>query len=603
MSHLAVILTRFCMHSACCTCLVDFSLSIAYDYVYRIDRNDMSNDKKNAVKRASYRLSFKAVKGANGTYTVSTIHRDGKGNQVSIDKKDNTLKVFLDSIFGKAVEDTLTSFINDDDGRINETVKAMFDIAGIGIDRPGKAHNHDLDWFQHCETPEAKAEAIGNLEAFTDCLPDVLRQVSIEPIYGNPAYDSNETREAELVAPIHILERTRQRDLMEDLILTARDRIHSMANEVDRRRYARWFMGHLIGGSLSFISHKHDDPDRLDDGTGNLCTPDSAFMADFMIGAMDTPDWYGDWVLTALLLNITNVSSDSIEDLLDPDNVLAFEKLENCKVNIGFALATRPSSIDLTTALSMLPKMKTRVEDWIGKDEYVDTHSPVFETWDVLTHDWDETIMFNVPKIRYYSHDKYSMVPIAYGQAAVRMLEDRKVDPDKVVGLFRSIVPDPIQGDSEVTEFRRRFSQTVIHKLWDIMASVYYLSVNTADGGYMRAMVWLVNLYAGLLDHSPVEIYHTSEDGKADLAYYRFPKLTSDMLLKIVEYYDDGMPMSFIMETILASIAAEDDDKLYCYEDVHIENLKGDSPFARKDPACNEVYLISSNGNTEEDLC
>lgn len=549
----------------------------------------MSNAKKNVVKRASYRLSFKAVKSTDGDYTVSTIHMDDKGNQVPIDKKDNTLKVFLGSIFGKAVEDALASFINDDDGRINETVKAMFDIAGIGIDRPGKAHNHDLDWFQHCGTPEAKAEAIGNLEAFTDCLPDVLRQVSIEPIYGNPAYDSNETREAELVAPILILERTRQRDLMEDLILTARDRIHDMANEVNRRRYARWFMGHLIGGSLFFISHKHDDPDRLDDGTGNpLCAPDSAFMADFMIGAMDTTDWYGDWVLTALLLNITNASSDSIEDLLDPDNVLAFERIErNSWLNIGFALYTRPESMDLRTALSILPNRKIGIENLV-RNRRVPGYGLVFETWEALTHDWEGT-MFNVVMAKPHTWAKYYTISMTYSHAAAMMSEDRNVDPDKVVELFESYVPKPIHGNPAITQFRNgnKNNARATYSLWYLMNNLDDLSIRTRDIGYMEAFAWLVNLYANLLGHSEVSNWGT----------YKCPLLTSDMLPKAVAYYNDGLPFSFIVESLLALIAVRNDDELHYYVNVFIDNKNDDeSIFLRHSTNNdNETYIISSN--------
>lgn len=548
----------------------------------------MSNDKKNAVKRASYRLSFKAVRNTNGSYTVSTIHMDDKGNQVPIDKKDNTLKVFLGSIFGKDVEDALTSFINDEDGRVNETVKAMFDIAGIGIDRPGKNHNHDLDWFQHCGTPEAKAEAISNLDAFTDCLPGVLRQVSIEYIYGNPAYDSNETREAELVAPILILERTRQRDLMEDLILTARDRVHSMTNGTERRRYARWFMGHLIGGSLFFISHKHDNPDRLDVKGNTLCAPDNALMADFMIGAMDTPDWHGDLFLTVLLLNITNAHSDSIEELLDPENVLAFERIErNSWLNIGFALYTRPESMDLKTALSILPNRKTGIENWIRKKR-VPGYGLVFETWEALTHDWDGTI-FNVVMAKPHTETKYYITSVTYSHAAAMMSDDRNVDPDKVVELFESYVPKPIHGNPAITQFRNgnKNNARATYSLWYLMNNLDDLSIRTRDIGYMEAFAWLVNLYANLLDHSEVSNWGT----------YKCPLLTSDMLPKAVAYYNDGLPFSFIVENLLALIAVRNDDELHFYVDVFIDNKNDDeSIFPRHSTNNdNDTYIISSN--------
>lgn len=543
-----------------------------------------------------HHLVLDLSRNADDKYRVSVIRIDHDGNKYPLsveddDEDEDTVKEFLNTRLNKVIVGSLESFINDDDKRIDDTVDTMLDLARICISyRPD-----DMDDL-HCSTVSDRAEVIRNLDSFYDCLPIPLKETLFNPVNSKTKYIyHNGSTEVTLAAPICVLECWKDNGMFRSAVLTAMRNAKAIGDGRKRLHYAEWFMEHLLGGSMFFLEHHHDNPEAFDSNR--------AFITDFMIGGVDYASWYDDLYSGIRSLDIEDTYEDSIEDLLDPDNALAFEKLENCEVNIGFALATRPSSIGLADALSMLPKMKTRVEEWLGKDEYVDTHSPVFETWDVLTHDWDEATMFNVPKIRYLSHDKCSMVPIAYGQSAVRMLEDRKVDPDKVVGLFRSIVPDPIQGDSELTEFRRRFSHMVVHELWDIMASVYYLSVNTSDSGYMRAMVWLVNLYAGLLDHSPVEIYHTSENGKADLAYYRCPKLTSDMLPKIVEYYDDGMPMSFIMETILASMAAEDDDKLYCYEDVHIENLKGDSPFARKDPACNEVYLISSNGNTEEDLC
>lgn len=541
-----------------------------------------------------YSASFSVDKDTDGKYRVALVRMDSEGNKHPLsveddDKNEDTVKEFLNTRLSDVITDSIESFINDDDKRIDDTVDSMLDLVRISMSCKPDGMD-DL----HCSTATDRAEVIRNLDSLWNSLPMTLKETNDNPVNRNQIFNNHMTVTA-LAASICVLECWKDNGLFRLAILTAMRNAKAIGDGRRFNYYVEWFMEHLLGGSMFFLEHHHDNPEAFDSNR--------AFITDFMIGGVDYASWYDDLYSGIISLDIEDTYEDSIEDLLDPDNALAFEKLENCKVNIGFALATRPSSIGLADALAMLPKMKTRVEEWLGKDEYVNTHSPVFETWDVLAHDWDEATMFNIPKIRYYSNDKYSMVPIAYGQSAVRMLDTGKVDPDKVVGLFRSIVPDPIHGDSEVTEFRRRFSQTVVHKLWAIIASAYYLSVNTSDSGYMRAMVWLVNLYARLLDHSPVEIYHNSEDGKADLAYYRCPKLTFDMLPKIVKYYDDGMPMSFIMETLLASIATEDDDELYCYEDVHIENMKGDSPFARRDPACNETYLISSNDNTEESLC
>jgi len=546
------------------------------------------------MRNCIHRLVLDLSRNADDKYGVSVIRIDHDGNKYPLgveddDEDESTVKEFINTRLSDIITDSIESFINEDDRMIDDTVDIMLDLARTCIDyRPDGMD--DL----HCATVSDRAEVIRNLGSFWNILPMALKETIFNPVNNKCVYN-NGSVEVMLAVPICVLECWKDNGLFRSAVLMAMRNAKTIDDGRKRRHYVDWFMGHLFGGSMFFLEHYHDNPEAFDSNR--------AFITDFMIGSVDYARWYDDLYSGIRNLDIEDTYEDSIEDLLDPDNALAFDKLEDCKVNIGFALATRPSSIDLPTALSMLPKMKTKVEDWISKDEYVNTHSPVFETWDVLAHDWDEATMFNVPKIRYHSHDKYSMVPIAYGQAAVRMLEARKVDSDKVVGLFRSIVPDPIQGDSEVTEFRNHFSQMVVHKLWDIMVSVYYLSVNTSDNGYIRAMVWLVNLYAGLLDHSPFVFYHTNDNGKADMAYYSCPKLTSDMLPRIVEYYDDGMPMSFIMETLLASIAAKDDDGLYCYENVRIENRKNESPFARKDPACNdnEVYLLSSNGYTKDE--
>jgi len=336
----------------------------------------------------------------------------------------------------------------------------------------------------------------------------------------------------------------------------------------------------------------HDDHDRINDGKGNpLCTPDNAFMADFMIGAMDTPGWYIDLVFAVLWLNITDAHSDSIEELLDPENVLAFERIEqNSWFNIGFALYTRPESMDLRTALSILPNRKTGIEDWIRKRRASD-YGPVFETWAALTHDWDGT-MFNVVMAKPHTWKKYYTKPLIYSHAAAIMFEYRNVDPDKVVELFESYVPNPIHGNPIITQFRNRNNNkhysNMSYSLWYLMKNIGDLSIRTRDIGYMEAFAWLVNLYANLLDHSEV----------SNWGVYKCPLLTSDMLPQAVAYYNDGLPFSFIIENLLALIAARNDDELHFYDDVFIDNKNnGESIFPRHSTKWDddETYLISSN--------
>ena len=76
------------------------------------------------------------------------------------------------------------------------------------------------------------------------------------------------------------------------------------------------------------------------------------------------------------------------------------------------------------------------------------------------------------------------------------------------------------------------------------------------------------------------------------------PQLTVDMLPQAVDLYDRGMPWSFIIETLMALIAARNDDELYYYDTIIIENEDDDeSIFPIKDPEnhLGETYTLVSN--------
>jgi len=171
------------------------------------------------------------------------------------------------------------------------------------------------------------------------------------------------------------------------------------------------------------------------------------------------------------------------------------------------------------------------------------------------------------------------------------MSEDRNVNPDKVVELFESYVPNPIQGNPIITRFRngnKKHNASAKYSLWYLMRNIVNLSIRTRDIGYMEAFAWLVNLYANLLDHSEV----------SNWGVYKCPLLTSDMLPKAVAYYNDGLPFSFIVENLLALIAARNDDELHFYVNVFIDNKNDvESIFPRHSTKWDddETYIISSN--------
>lgn len=548
-------------------------------------------------KRKQYRLSFPVDNTDEGHYKVSALFRNSKGERF-FTNDDRTIRALVLSVFRPKIirleGSALSTFINEDNADIDEAVEAMFELARLCID--GSRNHSDLEC--DCGTAAARANLIDNLDSFTGCLPGILRQPVLVCSSGkwrnddHTTYDNNELREVELAAPICVLEHDeRARDLVMETILTARNNALSITDRDDQRRYSRWFMGHLVGGSLLFIDHKHGGKkkyDRLDNPSFN---PSRAFITDFMIGPLDYVWWYDDLSMSVWMMDIGDVYEDGIEDLLDPGNALAFEELEqSSRVNVGFALATRPSSIGLAAALSKLPNMKNRVENWLNEYRNVGIHGLVFETWDVLDHDWDKDTMFNIIRTKPSTLVRYSDIPTVYTQAAVNVLDGSHVDPDKVVEIFRSIVPDPIHGSPEMTMLRRMTKRKadVKYSLWSILYAIGIFVLNRFQGfEYMEALAWLVNLYAHLLDRSSVD----GED-------YVCPQLTVDMLPQAVDLYDRGMPWSFIIETLMALIAARNDDELYYYDTIIIENEDNDeSIFPIKDPEnhLGETYTLVSN--------
>lgn len=548
-------------------------------------------------KRKQYRLSFPVDNTDEGHYKVSALFRNSKGERF-FTNDDRTIRALVLSVFRPKIirleGSALSTFINEDNADIDEAVEAMFELARLCID--GSRNHSDLEC--DCGTAAARANLIDNLDSFTGCLPGILRQPVLVCSSGkwrnddHTTYDNNELREVELAAPICVLEHDeRARDLVMETILTARNNALSITDRDNQRRYARWFMGHLVGGSLLFIDHKHGGKkkyDRLDNPSFN---PSRAFITDFMIGPLDYVWWYDDLSMSVWMMDIGDVYEDGVEDLLDPGNALAFEELEqSSRVNVGFALATRPSSIGLAAALSKLPNMKNRVENWLNEYRNVGIHGLVFETWDVLDHDWDKDTMFNIIRTKPSTLVRYSDIPTVYTQAAVNVLDGSHVDPDKVVEIFRSIVPDPIHGSPEMTMLRRMTKRKadVKYSLWSILYAIGIFVLNRFQGfEYMEALAWLVNLYAHLLDRSSVD----GED-------YVCPQLTVDMLPQAVDLYDRGMPWSFIIETLMALIAARNDDELYYYDTIIIENEDNDeSIFPIKDPEnhLGETYTLVSN--------
>lgn len=236
---------------------------------------------------------------------------------------------------------------------------------------------------------------------------------------------------------------------------------------------------------------------------------------------------------------------DEPEDLLAPDVVLPIKNIEYPWFNPYFALMTRPDGLDIHEAVARIPSLNGKVSGIIRSDDFIGSEEgDDFFTWSVLDHDWDS---IDLPLANQRTESSY---------AAVLALEDREVKPDRVRKLIELFFPSKAE-DSEFDDMNRQIhagpAKADDNELDSIQDIVKNTAFNHGDMDLLKAWEWLKDLVL----HLATEI-NKNEDNEEKLGfhvddefYYRV-SISRELLMNVLDHYNEGLPWSFIIETAKA---------------------------------------------------
>lgn len=220
----------------------------------------------------------------------------------------------------------------------------------------------------------------------------------------------------------------------------------------------------------------------------------------------------------------------SVAEVMSPRVVLAIKDME--KFNPEFALATRPAHMDMGEALNRLQVMNARARPLISIGTgYLDF---AFLTWRTLTHDWsqDESMFLNGG--------------VEYAHAATIMVEDRKVDREKV-GMIVDMLFPRATGNAEFDMMNRKVhGSSLSTSSADLRKTLTDIAYRFSDMELLKALAWFNELVMRMTSGSDSnQDYHVA--------------VSREMIQSALSHYNDGLPWTFIIETAKATKLPESD--------------------------------------------
>ena len=237
----------------------------------------------------------------------------------------------------------------------------------------------------------------------------------------------------------------------------------------------------------------------------------------------------------------------SVAEVMSPRVVLAIKDME--KFNPEFALATRPAHMDIGEALSRLQVMNARVRPLISRGTgYLDF---AFLTWRTLAHDWsqDEAVFLNGG--------------VEYAHAATIMVEDRKVNREKVVMIVDMLFPRAT-GNAEFNMMNMRIhGSSLSTSSSDLRKTLTDIAYRFSDMELLKALAWFNELVMRMVFGSDSnQDYHVT--------------VSREMIQSALGHYNDGLPWTFIIETAKATKLPESDGYSIIIGDVDQDGEESD---------------------------
>lgn len=221
---------------------------------------------------------------------------------------------------------------------------------------------------------------------------------------------------------------------------------------------------------------------------------------------------------------------DPPENLYAADVVLAVQTIIRHfkKFDVGLALETRPSSLDLRKAVNRLSKLMQngRTKRLFGMGS---------TTWKAITHDWTDEAVTASNK----------MTDPRWTYAIVSMLDDRDVKPDKVDTVLDVLFPlhDDTESDALKNDLLYQQLGFDLEKMIESVMAV--ASRGDGDIGLLKAMAWLSYLFLNLPKNKEYA-------NGFDVSY--------PCLMSMLDKYNSGIPFSFLIETMKALVDKHTDN-------------------------------------------
>ena len=221
---------------------------------------------------------------------------------------------------------------------------------------------------------------------------------------------------------------------------------------------------------------------------------------------------------------------DGPEEVLDPDVDLAFMRMEDSfkNINIGFALVTRPSDLGLREALKTLPRMLST-----GISRHFSNKGML--TWKALACDWDDDGLVVV------LHEGHTF---GYAHAAALIMNGIRVSPDKV-NMIMDVVFSLHEETSELNAIRKYLLQMANFRFDQVLSAIISVSYERGDMELLKALAWVVLLSEKVF-------------GRNKYRKHLARVVPYGSVMSALDQYNDGMPWSFIVETMKASISKYD---------------------------------------------
>lgn len=325
--------------------------------------------------------------------------------------------------------------------------------------------------------------------------------------------------------------------------------------DLSRSEYLSYIEGRLFLPYLECYENNIDNDDPQSHNTED----------DFLLSVLsdDVAEVLKYRSLTGMMRSIGMVLNLSVEDIgktLEPEHVVTMIAAnEYGHYDIGFVLATRPDGMDMVKAMDAFTNIDSRT--WLKFDKVHVKYGPRLLTWTTLASDLteDDIRKTNTDGLRFSPTPLGVAMDMIHYHMLTELMDSRTVDMDSV-NLIMDTVTNAIslQGDTEEDLLTARLNQHMYYSARgdkNIYRAIMDTALRKHDTNLIKAWICMMVIVHSLYNQVSKQ-RRTRMDGLyiTDILFGDHNAIiTKQDLLKAVDLFSSGMPMSFIVETFKPS--------------------------------------------------